>query len=68
MREYYVDFILHAGTKIVEAESEEDAAAIVQEMSDEELMEGAEIDDIVQDVREVEMEDDEEEEIEEDDQ
>ena len=68
MREYYVDFILYAGTKIVDAESAEDAAAIVQGMSDEDLMEGSEIDEIVQDVREVEEEDDEEEGIEEDDQ
>jgi hypothetical protein len=48
---YAVDYILYAGTKIVEADSEEDAREFVEQMSDEELMDGGEIDDIVQDVR-----------------
>jgi hypothetical protein len=48
--EYAVSFILYAGTKIVEADSEEEARKIVEGMDEVELMEGAEIDDIVQDV------------------
>ena len=48
--EYAVNYVLYAGTKIVEAESEEDASALVEGMSEEELLDGAQIDNIVQDV------------------
>lgn len=47
---YAVTYILYAGTKIVEADSEEHARGIVEGMSYDELMDGAEIDDIVQEV------------------
>jgi hypothetical protein len=41
---YRVRYVLYAGVKIVEARSPDEAAEIVNEMSDDELMDGAYID------------------------
>jgi len=48
MNTYEVHYIAIGGVKVVEAESEDEAAAIVEQMSEVELAEGGDIDEKVQ--------------------
>jgi hypothetical protein len=51
-REYIVEFLLYGGQKIIDATDEDDAIRQFEEMSEEEKMDGAKIDDQIQAVYE----------------